>query len=195
MDYIPEEVLNEWETKNNLSMQHVNVSSNEEIMDKLEIHEIDCFVSVEESKWSEFNISPVTNIGESDIYFAINKNRPDIKEALDNAMRRIYDDNPFYTDELYKKYLSADCSAFLSKTEKEWLEEHGRIKIGFLNNDTGVSVLEKIRAMEHPDAKTIPIISMTANAFKEDIDRCLEAGMNAHIISTPRSPEPNTRDR
>lgn len=40
MDYIPEEVLNEWETKNNLSMQHVNVSSNEEIMDKLEIHEV-----------------------------------------------------------------------------------------------------------------------------------------------------------
>jgi len=35
--------------------------------------------------------------------------------------------------------------------------------------------------MERPDAKTIPIIAMTANAFKEDAERCIIAGMNAHL--------------
>lgn len=140
-DHTPENVLNEWETRYDLHMQHINISSTEEIMDKLEKHEIDCFVSLEESRWEEFNISPITNIGGSDIYFVINKDRPDIKNALDSTMRRIRDDNPFYTDDLYKRYLSAQTSGFLSREEKKWIAQHGAIRIGYLNNDAGVSVL------------------------------------------------------
>jgi len=38
-----------------------------------------------------------------------------------------------------------------------------------------------IRALDIPKAKTIPIVAMTANAFKEDVERCLESGMNDHL--------------
>ena len=141
-DHIPETVLNAWEARYGLHTRHVNISTTEEILEKLASDEIDCFVSVEESRWGELDIAPVTNIGKSDIYFVISKSRPDIKEALDSAMRRIRDDNPFYTDELYQRYLSAQTSAFLSNEEKEWLMGHGDIRIGFLNNDTGVSILD-----------------------------------------------------
>ncbi len=77
-----------------------------EIMDKLSKHEIDCFVSVEEPRWEESEISPITSIGETEIYFAINPNVR-YQKALDSAMHRIKDDNPFYTDDLYRRYLSA----------------------------------------------------------------------------------------
>ena len=45
----------------------------------------------------------------------------------------------------------------------------------------GLTASKTIRALERPDAKTIPIIAMTANAFKEDAQKCFDAGMNAHL--------------
>ena len=52
----------------------------------------------------------------------------------------------------------------------------------------GLQATEAIRALDRPDAKTIPIIAMTANAFDEDVQRSLQAGMNAHL-SKPVEPE------
>ena len=45
----------------------------------------------------------------------------------------------------------------------------------------GLEATEAIRALTRPDAKTIPIIALTANAFDEDVQRSLQAGMNAHL--------------
>ena len=45
----------------------------------------------------------------------------------------------------------------------------------------GLEAAAKIRALERADAKTVPIIAMTANAFDEDVQRSLQAGMNAHL--------------
>ena len=52
----------------------------------------------------------------------------------------------------------------------------------------GLEAAAAIRALDHPNAKTIPIIAMTANAFDEDVQRSLQAGMNAHL-SKPVEPE------
>ena len=45
----------------------------------------------------------------------------------------------------------------------------------------GLEATRAIRALQRPDAKDIPIIAMTANAFDEDVQRSLQAGMNAHL--------------
>ena len=45
----------------------------------------------------------------------------------------------------------------------------------------GLTATKTIRSLKHPDAETIPIIAMTANAFREDKEKCLAAGMNAHL--------------
>ena len=52
----------------------------------------------------------------------------------------------------------------------------------------GLKATKAIRAMDRPDAGTIPIIAMTANVFDEDVERSLQAGMNAHL-SKPVEPE------
>ena len=45
----------------------------------------------------------------------------------------------------------------------------------------GYEATSRIRALDSPSAKTIPIIALTANVFKEDIEKCLSAGMNDHL--------------
>ena len=45
----------------------------------------------------------------------------------------------------------------------------------------GLAATRAIRALDRPDAKTIPILAMTANAFKENAEKCFAAGMNAHL--------------
>ena len=52
----------------------------------------------------------------------------------------------------------------------------------------GLEATRTIRGMEREDAKTIPIIALTANAFDEDVQRSLQAGLNAHL-SKPVEPE------
>ena len=91
----PEVMLTEWEEKYDLKTQHVNISNNEDVKQKLANHEIDCFVSLEESFWTELGISTITCVGKSGIYYAINKDRADIKEELDNAMRALEDADHF----------------------------------------------------------------------------------------------------
>ena len=134
----PEIMLTEWENKNGIQTEHVNVYNNDDVEKKLANHEIDAFVSLEESVWSEQGIASVTTIGKSGMYFAINKERSDIKTELDYAMHQLDQDSPFFKADLYKKYFMLDYNQSLTGGEKSWLEEHGDIRIGFLNNDPAI---------------------------------------------------------
>ena len=138
----PEVMLTEWEEKHGIKTEHVNISNNEDVKQKLANHEIDCFVSLEESYWAELGISTITRVGKSSIYYALNKDRPDLKEELDNAMRALDEAAPFYTADLCKKYFSLDYKPILTGEEKAWLRKHGAIRMGFLTSDSGVSTFD-----------------------------------------------------
>ena len=138
----PEVMLTEWEEKHGIKTEHVNISNNEDVKQKLANHEIDCFVSLEESYWADLGISTITRVGKSSIYYVLNKDRPDLKEELDNAMHALDEEAPFYTADLCKKYFSLDYKPILTGEEKAWLKEHGAIRMGFLTSDRGVSTYD-----------------------------------------------------
>lgn len=137
----PEAMLTKWEKKYDIETEHVNIADNKDVQRKLKKNEIDCFVSLEESIWSDYGISAVACVGKSKIYYAINKERPELKKELDNAMRQLENDNPFFTADLYKQYFSQDYTPVLSGEERKWLKSHGEIRMGILLDDPGVSTI------------------------------------------------------
>lgn len=133
----------EWEKEHNITTEHVLVDDIEETKELLDNNEVDGIISTENSVWVDRGLSAVVITGSSDIYFGISKARPDLKEALDAAMRSIEYDKPFYNDDLYKQYITTEAVVFLTEKEKEWLKEHGEIRLGFLKDDTGFSTYDR----------------------------------------------------
>ena len=138
-DTLSAEMFHEWEKSHGVNMQQVDIIDVDDVRQKLKNHEIDGFVLNESPQWERDNISPALLIGGSYNYFAVSKKRPDLKEELDQAMQKIERENPFYTDDLYKRYLSANSLETLTDEEQNWLEQHGAVRIGYLKNDVGVS--------------------------------------------------------
>lgn len=129
----------EWEKEHNVHMQHVFMTGLKDAMQKVAHQELDCIISTETPQWTKAGMSAITTIGSSGIYFAVNKKRPDLKEELDSAMRKLENDRPFYSDDLYKNFLSTVSSPVLSSEEKDWIDEHGAIRISYLKKEYGFS--------------------------------------------------------
>ena len=129
----------EWEKSHGVNTQQVDITSTDDARQKLQNQKIDGFVLNESPQWERDNISPVLLIGSSYNYFAVSKKRPDLKKKLDQAMQRIEKENPFYTEDLYKRYLSANSIETLTDEEQNWLEEHGAVRVGYLKSDVGIS--------------------------------------------------------
>ena len=138
-DSVPARMFHEWEKSHGVSAQQVDITGADDVRQKLQNHEIDGFILNESPQWERDNISAVLLIGGSYNYFAVSKKCPDLKEELDQAMQKIVKENPFYIEDLYKRYCSANSLETLTDEEQNWLEQHGAVRIGYLKNDVGVS--------------------------------------------------------
>ena len=132
----------EWEKSHGVDTQQVDITSTDDARQKLQNQEIDGFVLNESPQWARDNISPALLIGGSYNYFAVSKKRSDLKEELDQAMQKIEKENPFYEEDLYKRYRSANPIETLTDEEQNWLEQHGAVRIGYLKSDVGISLVD-----------------------------------------------------
>ena len=132
-----ETAFSNWEKQQGLHTQHLLASSMKERQSLVAQGKAVAVVATEFAPLQKEGLSAVTPVGGSDIYFAISKNRPDLKAELDEAMRRIEQDKPFYAESLYKQYMTTAAVPVLSKDEQVWLAQHGKIRIGVLKGDSG----------------------------------------------------------
>lgn len=134
---ILETAFSNWEKQQGLHTRHILADSMEERNRLVAQGAAEAVVATEFAPMKQEGLSAVTPVGGSDVYFAINKNRPDLKAELDEAMRRIEQDKPFYAEKLYKQYMTTAVVPVLSKDEQAWLAQHGKIRIGVLKGDSG----------------------------------------------------------
>ena len=128
-------MFQDWEKKNNVQAEIIEVTGTEsESLEMLEEGKLDAFITLDAYGGADNSI-PVIKIGSSDIYFGISKNRTDLLEELNAALGRIQDENPFYNQQMYDKYVrTSGANVFLSAEEKEWLSSHGKIRVGYQDN-------------------------------------------------------------
>ena len=140
---IMETAFSNWEKQQGLHTQHLLAGSMEERRRHVAQGAAEAVVATEVSLLKQEGLSAVMPVGGSDIYFAINKNRPDLKAELDEAMRRIEQDKPFYAEHLYKQYMTTTAVPVLSTDEQAWLVQHGKIRIGVLKGDSAFFTYEQ----------------------------------------------------
>ena len=110
------------------------MTSQEESMQMLKNNEIDAFVTIDIYTESELFI-PVFKIGQSEFFFAVNKDRNDLLSELDASMGKINNENRSYNQQLYDKYVRFQgINNYFSEEEVQWLSEHGTVRVGYLEN-------------------------------------------------------------
>ena len=127
-----EQLLIEWAKNHNVTPEIIELSGKSpELLEMLAKGEIDMLVTLD-AYASKADVVSVCKIGSAYSYFGINKNRPDLKQDLDVAMNRIFEDNRYFNQQMAEKYLSTrGIVNFLTPDEIEWLGEHGTIRVGY----------------------------------------------------------------
>ena len=114
---------------------------------------------------------PVCKVGESDFFFAVNKNRPDLLAELDDAMDRILGENRNYNQQLFDKYVRAyGNSAFLTSAEMEWYQDKTEIRVAYCADYLPICA-------EH-DGKLEGALAAYLDLMKDSIK-------NAEVVFTP----------
>ncbi len=117
-----------WAEHHNVKSELVELTCTEsESLDMVRNGELDGYVIIDSYNTLD-KVIPTVKLGASDYYFAVNKNRPDLLSDLDRALSRILDENRFYSQQLFDKYVrSKGSNLFLASEEREWLSSHGPI--------------------------------------------------------------------
>ena len=168
-DSVQIKFFQEWAEKNGVQAEIVEMMDPlERALEKLALGEIDMYVA-QDGYLDVTRAVPICNIGASDFYFAVSKNRPELLPDLNAAIARIQDENHYYNQQLYAKYLNiVSANLYLNGAEKAWLAEHGTIRVGYQDNYLAFCALD-------------PKTGELTGALKDYLRAASDSMKNAHI--------------
>ena len=163
------EFYRKWAEENNVHAELIEMTGTEfENIEDLNRGKIDMYVTLDAFSDTEHTV-PVCKIGSSDFFFAVNKNHPEILAELNTAMTRIQSENPYYYQQLYSKYINTSgVNMYLSSEEKDWLESHGTVRVGYQDNYLSFCARD-------------PKTGELTGALKDYLEIASDCLMNAHI--------------
>lgn len=128
-------LYNEWAKAHGVEAEVLELTDSvEDILQMLADGKIDVYLALDSYGNPETTI-PVSLVGSSDFYFAVNRDRPDLLSELNVAMSRIRDENRYYNQDMYEKYnRTSNANLSLTAREADWLETHGPIRVGYQDN-------------------------------------------------------------
>ena len=134
-DSVQKDLFLDWIKEHHIQVEMVDlVTDEDESVDMLLSGEIDAYVGLD-VYGGFWNILPVCKIASSDYFFAVSKSRTELLEELDAAMSRIQDENRYYNEQLQGKYFdAASSSLYLTPSERTWLADHGKVRVGYRDN-------------------------------------------------------------
>ncbi len=134
-DSIQETFLQEWKEKNNVKLEIVPLTMEEdESMEMVVRGELDGYASIYMYE-SEQMLIPSARIGGSDYYYAVNKKRKDLLDELNMALAEIHDEDPYFNKMITEqRTYDVRTNTTLTPEIEDWIKEHGEIRIGYRDN-------------------------------------------------------------
>ena len=125
----------DWAARSGVESEVIELTCSEnESLNMIASGKLDAYVTVDSFVNPRLAV-PVCKVGSSDFFFAVSSKRPDLLTELNTALARIQDENRYYNQQLFEKYIKrAGANSFLTAAEVEWLDAHGPLRVGYQDN-------------------------------------------------------------
>ena len=128
-------VLNRYLDDNHVDAEVVTYSDYTHLFSSFDSHDVDVLAAESDGAHGREHAEVLTVFGASDYYLCVNINRPDLLAKLNTAQTLLAAEEPNYLNSLRAKYYSVSVTArAFSQVEREWMDTHTTLRVGYLEN-------------------------------------------------------------
>ena len=129
------DVLNSYLDDHHVAAEVVKYSDYTQLFEAFDSHEVSVLAAESDGAHGREHSEVLTVFGTSDYYLCVNKKRPDLLAELNSAQTLLAAEEPNYLNSLRAKYYSVSVTArAFSQAEREWMDNHSTLKVGYLEN-------------------------------------------------------------